>query len=39
MDKKNIIAIIVLALLIFSRCPQTLLHAQFWAEDGVLWYT
>lgn len=39
MNKKNIIAIIVFALLIFSRCPQTLLHAQFWAEDGVLWYT
>jgi hypothetical protein len=23
---------------LFLRCPATLLHAEFWAEDGVVWY-
>lgn len=26
------------ALLIFSRRPDALLNAQFWAEDGVIWF-
>jgi hypothetical protein len=23
---------------LFLRCPATILHAEFWAEDGVIWY-
>jgi hypothetical protein len=23
---------------LFLRCPATVLHAEFWAEDGVIWY-
>jgi hypothetical protein len=26
------------ALLVFSRRPDALLNAQFWAEDGVIWF-
>lgn len=33
------IAFVVLLLLVFSRRPQDLLHAQFYAEDGTLWFT
>ncbi len=27
------------ALLLFSRRPDTITNAQFWAEDGAVWYT
>jgi hypothetical protein len=23
---------------LFLRCPGMILHAEFWAEDGVVWY-
>jgi|SRR5271165_6523884 len=31
-------AIFVTAALLFLRRPDALLHAQFWAEDGVVWF-
>jgi hypothetical protein len=34
----QVIAFLLAALLIFSRRPDVLLHAQFYAEDGVVWF-
>jgi hypothetical protein len=39
MKTKHYLAFLGLALLIlFLRHPDTLLHAQFWAEDGRVWF-
>jgi hypothetical protein len=27
------------AIVLFVRCPATILHPEFWAEDGVIWYS
>jgi len=32
------VAIAVTAALLFLRRPDAVLHAQFWAEDGVVWF-
>jgi len=32
------VAIAVTAALLFLRRPDAVFHAQFWAEDGVLWF-
>jgi hypothetical protein len=29
---------LLFASVMFFRCPATLLHPEFWAEDGVIWY-
>jgi hypothetical protein len=34
----QVIAFLLAAVLIFSRRPDVLLNAQFYAEDGVVWY-
>ena len=33
------IVLFVVALLLFSRLPILLVHAQFYAEDGTVWYS
>jgi hypothetical protein len=30
--------LVVVALVLFCRCPSLLVHAQFYAEDGKVWY-
>ena len=27
------------AIVLFVHCPATILHPEFWAEDGVIWYS
>jgi len=34
----TVITLIVCALILFLRKPEALTHAQFWAEDGVIWF-
>ena len=29
---------LLFGIVLFVRCPATLLHPEFWAEDGVIWY-
>lgn len=33
------IAFVVAFLILFLRRPEALLNAQFWAEDGVIWFS
>src|SRR5271157_2529140 len=32
------VAVAITAALLFLRRPDAVLHAQFWAEDGVVWF-
>jgi hypothetical protein len=36
--KQYIISIIFFSILILLRRPDAIFHAQFWAEDGCIWY-
>ena len=29
---------LLFASVLFGRCPATILHPEFWAEDGMIWY-
>lgn len=33
-----VVVVVIAALAIISRRPETIINAQFWAEDGSLWY-
>lgn len=37
-DKKTIVAFLFAVTIIILRKPDAILNAQFWAEDGVIWF-